>query len=128
MMAHILAYPSPFSLPMSAPTSWWFKEDTSSQPTQWTWRTIAADGGILKQSAPFKDYGQAVVDAIKHGFRPTSDYWAIETAHSIARFAHGQRSAFIPKIDRKPLAPSRSIEGQQESSPPVTKRSKRQEQ
>jgi hypothetical protein len=113
---------------MSAPTSWWFKEDTSSQPTQWTWRTIAADGGILKQSAPFKDYGQAVVDAIKHGFRPTSDYWAIETAHSVARFAQGQRSAFIPKIDRKPLAPSRSIEGQQESSPPVTKRSKRQEQ
>jgi hypothetical protein len=102
------------------PATWWFKQDPSSTPASWTWRSVAVDGSILNQSAPFPDYGHAVTDALRHGFRPTEDSWAIETAHSIARFKHGQHSAFIPKTDPAARPPDYPAE--------VKKRSTEQEE
>ena len=86
--------------------SWWFKEDASSR--QWTWRTMAADGTIIEQSEAFANYGKAVMDALAHGFQPTGDDWAIETAHGIDRFKHGQEGVFVRKGQYPyPVPPSR---------------------
>jgi hypothetical protein len=69
--------------------------------SQQVWRDsfpplLRQDLGLLL-SACWRPHAGLVT--LRHGFRPTEDSWAIETAHSIARFKHGQHSAFIPKTD-----------------------------
>ena len=49
-------------------------------PEAWSWRRAGSDGGIEAASEPMPNYGQAVMDAINHGFQPKSDSWTVHLA------------------------------------------------
>jgi hypothetical protein len=63
-------------------------------PGRWTWRLVELDKTIEKKSAEFRSYGDAVGDAIRHGFRPSEDDWVVESLHAVARFSK-QRSPLV---------------------------------
>jgi hypothetical protein len=73
------------------PTRWWFKESIAVYPSRWTWRTLNVDGSVDQQSAEFGSYGAAVQDALTHGFHPSDDDWAIESARLTSHFASQKR-------------------------------------
>lgn len=54
----------------------------------WIWRELGADGKIIASSSLQRDYGQAVSDAIDHGFRPQEQRWEI--------ISHGQVTGYKP--------------------------------
>ena len=46
----------------------------------WTWRRAGPDGLTEACSEPMQNYGKAVADAIRHGFKPKTDSWTVQLA------------------------------------------------
>jgi hypothetical protein len=76
---------------------WSFIENTGRQPPRWVWRQLADNGGSDQKSREFDSYGEAIRDAIIHGFRPTEDHWAIESARLVTHYANGQQTIVTPR-------------------------------
>src|SRR6185503_3685803 len=55
----------------------------------WSWRRIDAGGAIEQCSEGYADFGQAVADAVNHGFRPKECHWLIKSATWTHHFAPG---------------------------------------
>src|SRR5262245_38451701 len=91
---------------------WWFTEYRRQDPVRWSWRLLHGDGTIDQQSNEFDSYGEAVRDAIVHGFQPARDHWAIETTLTVTHFERGTESIVVLKGDREPLiAPPPAFRG-----------------
>src|SRR5688572_6016808 len=55
----------------------------------WTWRLISPTDASVSSSAPDKDFGVIVSDALRNGFQPSSHHWNVITANGITRFEPG---------------------------------------
>ena len=68
-------------------TTWQFVLHTDGVREAWTWRRTRIDGAPLEVSCDFHaDYGKAVNDAIRHGFRPSHEPWAVINGNSVTHF------------------------------------------
>ena len=75
---------------------WCFKEHEVPEH-YWTWSVIATDGSVARTSQQhFADYGAAVCEAIRNGFRPTEDEWVVESLKSNTYFSRGKSVPFLP--------------------------------
>ena len=86
---------------------WQFIEDVAVQGARWRWERLEPDGRVGRKSGTFESYGAAARNAIIHGFRPTSDQWAIESAHLVTRHARGRESTVLAKTDGAPTTPAK---------------------
>ena len=86
---------------------WLFKQ-LVDQPMLWTWRLLAADDCIQQQASDFDNYGAAVNDAIRNGFRPEEDNWIVYAARETTHHEHGRKPLVILKTDPKLLLSLRS--------------------
>ena len=71
----------------------------------WTWRLLGADGCIEHQASGFEQYGLALEDAIRNGFRPKEDDWIVDAAHEVTHHEHGQKPLVILKQDPTTIPP-----------------------
>jgi hypothetical protein len=55
----------------------------------WTWRRLKIDGSIELTSSPLSDFGTAVGDALKHGFRPKEQHWVVKSKNWTSHFHPG---------------------------------------
>src|SRR5262245_46052175 len=78
---------------LQTPVSWSFNYDVHEG--RWTWRQLSIDGSIAHISSAFSDYGAAVVDAIKHGFRPREHHWVVMNRTGITHFHPGNAPVSI---------------------------------
>ena len=85
---------------------WWFTEDGKTGQARWEWRLLRDDGTGERESREFASYGEAVRDAIVHGFRPTEDHWAIESTHLVTRYENGQQCEVLAKTGKQRGTPS----------------------
>jgi hypothetical protein len=69
---------------------WHFVEQYLGDDTRWSWRVLEADGTIEHQSQSFRTYGEAVNEAIRHGFQPRQQHWIVATRHAITHFRPGK--------------------------------------
>src|SRR5687767_1409394 len=75
---------------------WCFKEH-GVRKRYWTWSVLAMDGSVARTSKQhFADYGAAVSEAIRNGFRPTEDEWVIESGRSNAYYRRGKLVPAFP--------------------------------
>lgn len=72
---------------------WRFEERSSGRSTVWTWEEIRPDGSTSHSARPHRAYARAVLDAIRHGFRPNREPWDVVT--------HGQVTSFSPAGGRR---------------------------
>ena len=77
---------------------WQFIEDNEHDVTYWTWRNVGVDEAIEAQSNRFANYGTAMGDAIRHGFRPREQHWIVVTPKTITHFRPGERPVTIPLL------------------------------
>jgi hypothetical protein len=56
----------------------------------WAWQRLKIDGSIELTSSPLSDFGTAVADALKHGFRPKEHHWIVKSKSSVTHFHPGQ--------------------------------------
>lgn len=70
---------------------WLFTERANTLRRGWTWQLLKDDGSILKESAEFANYGEAVHDAIINGFHPIQDHWVIESKHCVTHYEQGEK-------------------------------------
>jgi hypothetical protein len=78
------------------PSRWCFKEHQIRE-RYWTWSQVTTDGSVVRTSEQhFPDYGAAVCEAIRHGFRPTEDEWVVESLKSNAYFRRGRSVPVLP--------------------------------
>lgn len=82
------------------PAKWVFLEGPRNE---WTWRTIAPDGGIDRVSPVFSTYGTAVLDAIRQGFSPRREHWMVASSSGTTHF----RPNAPPAEDHSPGPPGR---------------------
>jgi hypothetical protein len=80
---------------------WWFTENGEAGRVHWEWRLLADDGNLERRSREFTSYGEAVRDAIIHGFRPTDDSWAIQSTHMVTQYEQGRQTAVTPSQSGK---------------------------
>ena len=67
---------------------WQFVVHKNGAGEIWTWRRARLDGTPLEVSAEaHPDYGKAINDAIKHGFRPRQEPWVVTDGASITHFS-----------------------------------------
>ena len=78
----------------SRTVSWAFVHHAES--SQWTWRQLSVDGSIAHISSPLFDFGAAVVDAIRHGFRPKEHHWIVTNTNGTTHFHPGNPPLSIP--------------------------------
>jgi hypothetical protein len=71
---------------------------------QWTWRQLSVDGSIAEISSPLSDFGSAVGDALKHGFRPKEHHWVVSHRTGTTHFHPGNTPISIPS-DRQAVKP-----------------------
>jgi hypothetical protein len=57
-----------------------------AKKNQWTWRQLSIDGSIAHISSPLSDFGAAISDAIKHGFRPKEHHWVVTNKTGTTHF------------------------------------------
>jgi hypothetical protein len=77
-------------------TRWHFVEIDK----HWEWRKIGPTGAITGSSAPSKDYGAIVTDAIRNGFQPAAHHWHVITEAGITRFEPGTAPTISPNQRR----------------------------
>jgi hypothetical protein len=89
---------------------WCFTERDKRLPVWWTWRVDGDDGGITQVSEGFATYGEAVLDAIRKGYRPCEDRCVLETRHAVVHFGPGKRAVSVikPGTRRADLGKNRS--------------------
>ena len=75
---------------------WHFVEEYLADATRWSWRVLEMDGTIERQSQSFPTYGEAVIEAIRHGFQPRQDHWVVATRHAISHFRPGKPPLTVP--------------------------------
>ena len=75
---------------------WQFIEDHEHGEISWAWRLMGADETIEQHSPQFSNYGAAVNDAIRHGFRPPEQHWIVVTPGTITHFRHGAKPVTVP--------------------------------
>jgi hypothetical protein len=85
----------------------------------WTWCLLGDDGYIEHQSGDFEQYGAALQDAIRIGFRPTEDDWIVENAHEVAHHEHGHKPLVILKQDPTTIPPGTVFATDPGSSPSI---------
>jgi hypothetical protein len=66
--------------------TWQFMEVADGSAGIWTWRVLGPGGNLEGTSEPHRNYGAAVTDAIRHGFLPSNDHWAVITSAGVTRF------------------------------------------
>ena len=71
------------------PFQWHFSTADVTRRKQWYWMRTDTPGSE-KQSSAFPDYGTAVADAIKHGFLPSRDSWAVHTHSGTTEYVNGR--------------------------------------
>ena len=87
---------------------WWFIEYGKAGHARWAWRLLADEGGSERKSREFHSYGEAVRDAIAHGFRPTEGHWAIESAHLVTHYVNGRQGKVLARNGKQYPLPSSS--------------------
>jgi hypothetical protein len=65
---------------------------------QWTWRQLSVDGSIARSSSPLSDFGEAVSEAIRHGFRPKEHHWVVTNRTGTTHFHPGKMPIPIPAL------------------------------
>lgn len=71
----------------------------------WTWRLLGADGCIEREAVGFEQYGVALHDAIRNGFRPTEDHWIVDAAREVTHHEHGKKPLVVLKQDPTTIPP-----------------------
>ena len=84
------------------PVNWAFINH--GEESEWTWRQLSFDGSIAHISSPLQDFGAAVSDAIKHGFRPKEHHWVVTNRTGTTHFHPGSMPISIPP-DRTVVKP-----------------------
>src|SRR4030095_3086843 len=79
---------------LRTPVNWSFIHHADER--QWTWRQLSVDGSIARISSPRADFGAAVVDAIKQGFRPREHHWVVTNRTGTTHFHPGNTPFSIP--------------------------------
>jgi hypothetical protein len=83
---------------MGSPVHWQFLAHDDGIGERWIWRCIAVDGGIEQISEPLADFGKAVLDAAKHGFRPKSNAYVVITRGWVTHYQpHGDPVSIPPE-------------------------------
>ena len=80
------------------PVNWAFINHVEG--SLWTWRQLSIDGSIAHISSPLQDFGAAISDAIKHGFRPKEDHWVVTNRTGSTHFPPGRMPISIPLIGK----------------------------
>lgn len=75
-----------------APVNWVFNYHVD----EWTWRQLSIDGSIAHISSPLQDFGAAVSDALKQGFRPKEHHWVVMNRTGTTHFRPGSMPISIP--------------------------------
>lgn len=66
---------------------WQFVEVSATPKDRWLWKKVPASDAPETVSAEFADYGLAVCDALRHGFRPKRHYWSTITRHGTTHYS-----------------------------------------
>jgi hypothetical protein len=74
----------------------------------WIWRLLRIDGSIEQMSEPKPDFGRAMRDAMKNGFKPSEDFWVIKRQNWITYFDRGRIAATGPNEQIISRGPERS--------------------
>jgi hypothetical protein len=56
----------------------------------WSWRRIGIDGSVETASGSYPNFGLAIGDAVKNGFRAKDQEWTIRTQKSTTHFPPGK--------------------------------------
>ena len=83
--------PKPDSL-----VQWQFVEVPATPRSRWRWRKLLVSPELETVSEEFADYGLAVCDALRHGFKPKRQHWSTVTAHGTTHYQPGGDAVAIP--------------------------------
>src|SRR5262249_18576906 len=90
----------------------------------WIWRVFRIDGSIENMSEPMAVFGKALIDAVRHGFRPQQTHWTISDKGGVTHFAPGAAPVTstpcgdVLLVRRNEVAPEMALENRK-SKPPV---------
>jgi hypothetical protein len=124
----------------SLPMQWQFVEIIDGKVAQWVWRRVLIDGEMVAVSEIFDDFGKAIHNALRSGFRPNDEPWVTITMHGITYFhpvdgatpvKPGSREAALayavheqsPRFRKRGLPKPRAKQSQMSTSP--SRRSKK---
>lgn len=68
----------------------------------YSWRRIGIGDVIVDSSPPFKSYGAALADAIRHGFNPEIHHWVNVDRHFTFHYGPGTTKPVVVPHDGKP--------------------------
>ena len=75
---------------------WEFMEVPAAPKSRWRWRKLLVSGEQEAVSGEFEDYGLAVYDALRHGFRPKGQHWSTVTRDGTTHYQAGGEAAAAP--------------------------------
>ena len=75
---------------------WQFVEVSAPPESRWRWKKIVGPDALETVSRDFEDYGLAVCDALRHGFKPKRQRWSTVTRHGTTRYEAGGETAAVP--------------------------------
>ena len=64
----------------------------------WVWQRVYADGTSEEASRPL-DFGKAIADAIRNGFRPHREYWTLVDNEFTTHFEPGAEPRVVNRRD-----------------------------
>jgi hypothetical protein len=73
---------------------WRFIQHRQGGKLMWLWQRFGADGRLEETSEPQKKYGEALLDAIKHGFRPKTDSSSVDLMLGSMHFPSGRSPVY----------------------------------
>jgi hypothetical protein len=75
---------------------WQFVEVSAIPRSRWFWRKLLGSDALETVSAEFSDYGLAVCDALRRGFKPKRHHWSIVTANATTYYEPCGDPAAVP--------------------------------
>jgi hypothetical protein len=75
---------------------WQFVEVSAAPKSRWYWRKFLASSALETVSEEFSDYGLAVSDALRHGFKPKRHHWSVVTPNATTHYLPSGDPVAVP--------------------------------
>src|SRR5688572_7662805 len=87
---------------------WQFVEVSAAPKSRWYWRKFLASSALETLSEEFSDYGLAVSDALRHGFKPKRHPWSVVTPRATTHYAPSGDPVVVPNAAKPGSLSSRA--------------------